>query len=78
MATPGARASILGKGHKLEIQMKEAICNMYDYFVKQKKGGQSVGPRKRMAETIKISEKCVHKVLKERMVFSHQQRDIRY
>ena len=67
MATPGARASTLGKGHKLEIQTKEAICNAYDYFVKQsKKGGQSVGPRKQTAEAIKISEKCVQKVLKER------------
>ena len=68
--------STLGKGHRLETQTKEAICNVYDYFQQLHQKGQSMGPLKRTAENYR--EECEEDIKKESMDFSPQVSGIKF
>ena len=58
--------STLRRGHYLEKQSKEIVCNVYDYFMKMHQKGQSTDPFKRTAEATKVTKNTLKKVLRER------------
>ena len=58
--------STLRRGHYLEKQSKEIVCNVYDYFMKMHQKGQSAGPFKRTAEAKKVTKNTLKKVLRKR------------